>query len=148
MPEPAVQPGGPWAEEITLTVPFHDLDPLEIVWHGHYARYFELARCALLERIGYNYPDMTVSGYAWPVIDLQVRYLQPLRFNQRVVVRAEIVEWEHRLRIAYRIRDAVDDRRLTRGSTTQVAVSLDTRLMCLQSPPVLFEKLGVAPSWA
>ena len=48
--------------EITLTIPFYDLDPLEIVWHGNYARYFEQARCALLDKIGYNYNAMKESG--------------------------------------------------------------------------------------
>ena len=86
---------------------------------------------------------MKASGYAWPVIDMHVRYLQPATFGQDVIVRAEIVEWEHRLRMQYLIRDASSSLRLTKGSTVQVAVSLESKLMCLQSPSILFEKLGV-----
>ena len=57
--------------------------------------------------------------------------------------RAEIVEWEHRLRMQYLIRDANTRLRLTKGSTVQVAVSLESKLMCLQSPSILLAKLGV-----
>ena len=128
--------------EITLSIPFHDCDMMEVAWHGHYAKYFELARCALLEQIDYNYPQMRDSGYAWPVIELQVRYARPLRFDQRIRVSATLKEYEHRLKIAYQVRDAVSGERLTRGHTIQVAVDMRTREMCFASPPVLLEKLG------
>ena len=143
MTDPVVSLARSWSAEIALKIQFYDLDPMQVVWHGNYARYFEQARCALLDSIGYNYPEMKASGYAWPVIDMHVRYLQPATFGQDVIVRAEIVEWEHRLRMQYLIRDASTSLRLTKGSTVQGAVSLESKLMCLQSPSILFEKLGV-----
>jgi acyl-CoA thioester hydrolase len=130
---------------VEVIVPFHDLDPMEVAWHGHYVKYFELARCALLDRIDYNYPQMRASGYAWPVIDLHVRYAQPARFNQRLKVRADLVEWEQRLKIQYQIHDLDSGQRLTKGHTVQVAVNGATGEMCFVSPAVLFEKLGVQP---
>ena len=136
--------GRVWSAEVSLKVPFYDLDPLQIVWHGNYAKYFELARCELLEQIGYNYAEMRTSGYSWPVIDMHVRFLQSAVFGQEILIRAEIVEWEHRLKMNYLIRDAATKLRLTKGSTVQVAVSLESKLMCLQSPPVLLERLGIA----
>lgn len=131
---------------VEVVVPFHDLDPLEVAWHGHYAKYFELARCALLGSIDYDYPQMRASGYAWPVIDLHVRYAHPARFNQRLIVRAELVEWEQRLKILYQVHDAESGQRLTKGHTVQVAVQMPSGEMCFVSPPVLFEKLGVEPT--
>lgn len=132
-----------WRAEVTLSIPFHDCDMMEVAWHGHYAKYFELARCELLERMDYNYPQMRDSGYAWPVIELHVRYARALVFNQRIRVRATLKEYEHRLKIAYDVRDADSGERLTRGHTVQVAVDMRTREMCFVSPPVLFDKLGV-----
>jgi acyl-CoA thioester hydrolase len=134
-----------WSAETELQVQFFDLDPMEIVWHGNYVKYLEIARCALLDSIDYNYVQMKESGYAWPVIDLHVRYAAPASFGQRIKLRATLVEWENRLKIEYMITDAVSGRRLTRGSTTQVAVEIATGEMCFVSPPVLFEKLGVQP---
>ena len=75
------------------------------------------------------------------------RHAYPLRepaiFGRRLKLRAEIVEWENRLKLHYLITDAVTGRRLSRATTTQVAVAMATREMCFVSPPVLFEKLGV-----
>ncbi|KAI3593090.1 4-hydroxybenzoyl-CoA thioesterase domain protein [Cupriavidus sp. U2] len=129
---------------ITLTPAFHDLDPMNVVWHGNYIRYFELARCALLREIDYDYPQMRDSGYAWPVVDLRVKYIRPLVYGQAVEVHATIVEWENRLKIEYELRDAASGQRLTKGYSIQVAVDMQTQEMLYVCPPVLFQKLGVA----
>jgi acyl-CoA thioester hydrolase len=134
-----------WRAEAEIQVQFFDLDPMEVVWHGHYVKYLEMARCALLDTIDYNYAQMKDSGYAWPVIDMRLRYIDSATFGQRLKLRAEIVEWENRLKIDYLITDAASGRRLLRGSTTQVAVDMVTREMCFVSPAVLFRKLGISP---
>jgi len=128
---------------VDLEIPFHDVDMMSVVWHGHYAKYFEIARCALLEKIDYNYPQMRDSGYAWPVIDLNMRYIKPAVFGQVITVRAHIIEWENRLKINYLITDKLTGSRLTKGYSIQVAVDMQTKAMCFESPRVLFEKLGV-----
>jgi acyl-CoA thioester hydrolase len=135
-----------WSRETEIEVQFFDLDPMQIVWHGNYVKYLEVARCALLESVGYNYTQMEQSGYMWPVIDLNLRYVASATFGQRIKVRADIVEWENRLKIDYLITDAASGKRLTRASTTQVAVDLKSGEMQFVSPAVLFEKLGVALS--
>ena len=137
------RPASRWFAEVELQVQFFDLDPMDIVWHGNYVKYLEIVRCALLDKIDYNYAQMQASGYAWPVIDMHLRYVAPATFGQRLTLRADIVEWENRLKIDYLITDAASGRRLNRASTTQVAVEIATREMCFASPPVLFEKLGV-----
>ncbi len=131
--------------EIELAPAFHDLDPMNIVWHGHYIKYLELARCALLQQIGYDYPQMHESGYLWPIVDLRLKYVRPASYAQKLKVRASIVEWECRLKIDYEIRDAHSGERLTRASTVQVAVDASTREMLYVCPNVLWEKLGISP---
>ena len=111
-----------WEAHVDIQIPFHDVDAMGIAWHGHYLKYFEIARCALLDSIEYNYRQMGESGYAWPIVGVRVRYPAPTRFGQRVRVHAAIKEFEHRLRIAYLITDIDTGKRLTRGSTVQVAV--------------------------
>lgn len=132
-----------WSAEVEIQVQFYDLDPMQIVWHGNYVKYLEVARCALLDSIGYNYEQMKTSGYAWPIIEMNLRYAAPAAFGQRLLLRAEIAEWENRLRIDYLVSDAATGRRLNRATTTQVAVDIASGEMCFASPPVLFEKLGV-----
>jgi len=140
------RPPSRWCAETETQVQFFDLDPMEVVWHGHYVKYLEIARGVLLDSIDYNYRQMRASGYLWPVIDLQLRYVASARFGARLKLRAEIIEWENRLKIGYLISDTATGRRLTRASTTQVAVEIATGEMCFTSPPVLFEKLKVSPS--
>lgn len=125
--------------EIELVVPFFDVDMMEVVWHGHYVKYFEEARCALLDKLGHNYRQMRDAGYAWPIIDLQVRYIRGAQFGQRIRVRADLVEWENRLKINYLITDVATGERMTRGSSVQVAVEITTREMLLASPKVFVE---------
>jgi len=125
--------------EVEMLVPFFDVDSMDVVWHGHYVKYFEVARCALLERIGHNYQQMRDAGYAWPIIDVQLRYMRGARFNQRIVVRADLVERENRLKINYLIRDAETGERMTRGSSVQVAVEIASREMLLASPRVFVD---------
>ena len=129
--------------EVTIQVPFHDVDLMEIAWHGHYVKYFEIARDALLEGIGYNHREMRDSGFAWPVIELKMRYAKPASLGQRIKVRARIVEYELRLKISYLVTDLATGTRLTRGHTVQVAVDMSNQELVLGSPPILFEKLGV-----
>lgn len=125
--------------KVEIRVPFFDVDSIHVVWHGHYVKYLEQARCELLDLLGHNYDAMRASGYAWPVIDLHLRYAQPAQFGQRLTVRAELVEWENRLKINYLILDSATGTRLTRATTEQVAVSIETREMQLASPAVFVE---------
>lgn len=129
--------------ESYIDIPFHDVDVMAITWHGHYVKYFEIARCALLDKIDYNYLQMRASGFAWPVIDLRIRYAQPLRFQQKIKIIATLVEWENRLKINYLIEDAATGQRLTKGYTVQVAVDMQNQEMLLASPAVLLDKLGL-----
>lgn len=129
--------------EVTLEIPFHDVDVMRVAWHGHYAKYLEIARCALLDKIDYNCPQMEESGYVWPVIDLRIRYAQPLRFQQKIRVEAVLVEWENRLKVNYVISDSESGKRLTKAHTVQVAVDAASGEMLYASPAVLLQKLGL-----
>ncbi len=127
--------------EVLVVVPFHDVDMMGVVWHGNYARYFEVAREALLNQIGFGYQAMSQSGYAWPIVDMQVKYRKALRHEQRIRVRARIDEIENYLSILYEIRDAESGACLTKGYTRQVAVDRTTGEICLASPRILLEKM-------
>jgi acyl-CoA thioester hydrolase len=129
-------------QTVAVKIPFHDLDPVGIVWHGNYSKYFEIARCALLESFDYNYDEMARSGYSWPVIDLHLRYVKAARFGETLQVRASLREWEHRLRIDYLASDAAG-LRVCKGTSIQVAVDMKTHEMCLRSPDIIFQRLGL-----
>jgi acyl-CoA thioester hydrolase len=133
------------SHEIEVVPPFFDIDSMDVVWHGHYVKYLELARCALLDKFDYGYVRMRESGFAWPIVDLRLKYSAPATFDQPLVVRAEIVEWENRLKMNYAIRDARSGAKINTATSIQVAVNLATREMQYVCPKVLWERLGVSP---
>lgn len=126
---------------VNLQVSFHEMDPMEVVWHGNYLRYFEVAREKLLEKIHYGYPEMRDSGYAWPVVDVRVKYRSPLSYAQKVTVIASIIEYENRLRIQYDVIDVLTNKVTTTGYTIQMAVNMATRQSCFVCPDILIEKI-------
>ena len=130
--------------ETEITVTFDMLDPIKVVYHGNYVRVLEAARCELLGRIGYSYPDMERSGYAWPVVDMTVRFCAPARIGDRLLVRAGIVSAEEKLLIAYDIRRASDGVLLTRAETAQMAVEAVSGTTQWEVPRILREKLSNA----
>lgn len=128
---------------VEIEIPFHDVDMMRVAWHGHYLKYLEIARCALLKKIDYDYPEMEASGYVWPVIEVHIRYAQPLRFRQKVEVLAKMVEWENRLKVEYVLKDVATGKRLTKAHTIQVAVEIDSGEMLYVSPAILLDKIGI-----
>ncbi len=136
-----INPDPRFTTEVELTVPFHDVDAMGVVWHGNYFRYMEIAREALLNQFDYGYRAMKASGYLWPVVDSRIKYRSPLTFEQRIRVQATLEEYENRLRIGYRIFDIAGNKPTTTAYTIQVAVELQTGELCFVSPQILFERL-------
>lgn len=124
----------------SMRVPFHDVDPANVVWHGRYFKYFEEVRRTLLEKLDYSYQSMMDSGYVWPVVDANVRYVRPLELDQCFTVTACIVEWELRLVIEYRIHDE-EGTLYTKARTVQVPVDATTRELLIGSPGILIERI-------
>ena len=127
--------------EVEIQVPFHDVDAMHYVWHGHYYKYFEVARTKLFQSIDYDVLQMKASGYSWPIIETFCKYVQPMLYNQLIQVSAKIQEYENRLKIIYRISDAKTDEKLATGHTTQVAVDMKNNEMCFVSPKILLKKV-------
>lgn len=126
---------------VNVEVPFHDVDAMNVVWHGHYVKYFELARCALLRRFDYDYPQMLASGYLWPIVDCRLKYVRPVVYGQQLRVVATLLEYENRIKIGYEICDATTGERLTKGSTIQVAINATTRELQFVSPSIILANL-------
>jgi acyl-CoA thioester hydrolase len=123
---------------------FFDVDPMGVVYHGHYVKFFEVARSALMQRFNYDYVEMRASGFLWPIVDMRIKFVRPASLHQRLKVKATIVEFESRLRVEYVITSEAGEV-LTRGYTIQVAVDAQTMEMQYVCPPVLWECLGVSP---
>lgn len=127
--------------EKELEIPFHDIDAIKIVWHGHYYKYFEIARTTLFRAIDYDVDEMLASNYGWPVVETQCRYLQPLTYGMKIKVIATLLEYEHRVKIGYEILESNTEKKMCRGQTIQVAYDLLRQATDLLTPEVFLNKL-------
>ena len=127
--------------EVLITTQFGDVDAMNVVWHGTYVRYLEQARSTLMDKIGYNYLEMNASGYVWPIVDLRLRYVRPARLLQEIAVTATLTEFENRLKIDYRCRDKATRAVLTKATSVQVALTVDTHELCLECPAALVDRV-------
>ena len=122
------------SETTEVAVAFYDVDLMAVVWHGHYLKYLEDARWALMDHIGYGIEAMKSSGYLWPIIEAHVRYVRPARFGDRLAVTASLVEWNNRIAINYLIADGTRKTRVARARTVQVAVDAKSGELQFVSP--------------
>ncbi|MBC7659148.1 MAG: acyl-CoA thioesterase [Chitinophagaceae bacterium] len=76
----------------SVRIPFHDIDVMHIAWHGHYLKYFEIARTALMQSLGLDWPELKTQGIAMPVVDAQTHYRKPIVYGQEIIVEATIAE--------------------------------------------------------
>lgn len=131
----------PKTVQVEVDVPFHDVDSLNIVWHGHYYKYFEYARTAFLRSIGFDIAQMRRSGYVWPVIESQCRHMAAMRYGMKVLVRASLADVDHRVKFIFTVTDKKTGRRLAAGYTIQAAVHAKTGKLSLMTPRAFLRHL-------
>ena len=114
-------------KEIEIEIPFYDLDPMQVVWHGNYIKYMEKGRCALLSDMHMTYADMADAGFAFPVVKLNVKYIRPCTFGMHIIVKTTLVPSENFLIFKYEISDALTGTKLCCAETKQMAVNLQDK---------------------
>jgi acyl-CoA thioester hydrolase len=127
--------------ELEFDVEFYDVDPMQIVWHGNYIKYFEKARCALLDKIGYGYLAMRDSGFAFPVTGVSVKYISPFKLGDRVRARAVLEEYENCIKIQYELFNARTGERCTKGASTQMTYDVAARVSRFICPQIFIDKV-------
>lgn len=128
--------------ETFITVQFYDLDPMNVVWHGNYIKYLETARCDLLAKIGYDYDEMRKGGIAYPIATMDLKFIKPCYFNQKLRVVSTVEEIEPCLIIKYMIYDAETGEKLFKAKSMQICVDVTTKESIYCAPERLKEKLA------
>lgn len=130
---------------VELTVPFHDVDVLHVVWHGHYYKYFELARTELMKAHGLDVPDLIALGRKMMVVESHCRYMRPLHYGERFTVSARFAEVDHRIVITYEVRSVTHARRVARGRTALVTLSPEGELLLDTPEDIRLRIVGRVP---
>lgn len=129
--------------EVKYCVPFFDLDPMQIVWHGNYLNYFEIARAALFNSSGvdlYSYHEQ--HQIIFPIIRTSTKHICPLRFNDEIIIKATLVDARVKLVVDFEIRLVADGKVCARGRTEQVTVKTPEMEMIFAIPEDIRRALG------
>ena len=126
---------------INFRVRYAESDQSGVVHHSVYPVWFEMGRVELLRSSGITYKEMERNGFFFVIVDLQIRYRQPARFDDELeleTIRSSKtkVTVEH----SYHLTRCNDGELLTEGST---------RIACINSkgrpcriPGVMLEAMG------
>ena len=67
--------------ELEIRVRYGETDQMSYVYYGNYASYFEMGRVEWLRNIGTSYKEMESNGIMLPVLNLNVNYLKPAKYD-------------------------------------------------------------------
>ena len=135
----------PMVYEFKRRVPFHDLDPLQIVWHGNYLKYFDIARFGLFKQAGLDlYQYFLTRQLIFPVTRSSAKHIVPLRYDDEFVCRATVTEAVYKIAMSFEIRLADNGQICTRGKSEQVAVKMPEMEMQFEVPGDVTAALGYA----
>ena len=63
-----------------------------VVYHGHYAQFYEIGRTEAIRQIGYTYKDIEAMGIIMPVVDIHSRFLRPAKYDDLITVKTTLRE--------------------------------------------------------
>jgi acyl-CoA thioester hydrolase len=131
------------SHEIKMKVPFFDLDPMQMVWHGNYLKYFDIARSELFDGLGvdlFEFHDRT--RYIFPIIRSSVKHIRPLKRGDEFICRATVKDARTKIVVAFEIRLVADGTICARGTTEQAAVLAPEMEMVYTIPEEISRALG------
>ena len=129
--------------QLKFSVPFHDLDPLQVVWHGNYMKYFDMTRADLFNGLGVDlYQVYKDAKYIFPITKTSTKHIFPLRFRDEFTCKATLMEARYKILIHFEIRLDKNNRLCAKGKSEQVAVKLPEMEIMLRIPDDVRTALG------
>jgi len=133
----------PASYEIKLKVPFHDLDPMQVVWHGNYFKYFDQARFGLFAHAGIDlYQYQLEKQFLFPITKNAIKHIAPLGPNDDFICKATVTEARYKIAIAFEIRLADTGKLCARCTSEQVAVKTPSMELEFEIPKDIRKALG------
>jgi acyl-CoA thioester hydrolase len=127
-------------ERTEIAVRFNEADPLGIVWHGHYIRYFEDGREAFGNSHGLSYLDFYRQGFIVPVVKVDCDYKRSLRYGDRVLIESRFIPCDAaKIIFNYSLFNAETGELVAKGSSLQVFLDKVTSTLQLTNPPFFDE---------
>lgn len=104
--------------ESRLQVRYSETDQMGVVHHSEYIKWFEVGRLDCVYALGASYMDMEKAGFYLPVINVQASYKWPAKYDEFIIVKTTLVEYNGiRLKLSYQVVREDDGEVLVEGST-------------------------------
>jgi acyl-CoA thioester hydrolase len=113
-----------------------------MVYHGHYAQFYEIGRTEAIRSLGYTYKDMEALGIIMPVVDIHSRFLRPAKYDDLITVKTTLKEMpaHHKIIFHSEIYNQLDEL-LNVGDVTLFFMNAKTMKRC-EMPAELKENLS------
>jgi acyl-CoA thioester hydrolase len=131
------------SHEVRLRVPFHDLDPLHMVWHGNYLKYFDIARSELFHSLGVDlFSYFNRTSYFFPITKTATKHILSLRYRDEFKCKATVTEALYKIVLEFTIRSGAKNQLYAKGRSEQVAVKYPEMEMQFEIPDEIRKALG------
>jgi acyl-CoA thioester hydrolase len=126
---------GSWFEYPVKAQPHHT-DYTGGAWHGSYLAWMEEARVECLRTIGIDFAELVALGCDLPVVELSIRYHQPIRMGMSAIVRTRMAAIEGvRINWDYQIQSMDKQVLFVTARVTLVGVDRERGKIMRQLPP-------------
>lgn len=114
--------------EMTLRVRYAETDQMGVAYHSNYLIWMEVGRVEFFRAGGLRYRDFEErTGLHLAVVEAQVRYLAPARYDDPVIVRTSMSSAHRRmLALDYEMRHGESGQIFATGVTKHICLSRDT----------------------
>lgn len=128
------------SHQISFRVRYGETDQMGYVYYGNYAQYFEMGRVEWLRELGISYKRMEESGIMLPVLNLEINYLKPAKYDDLLTLKTILTSKPSvRIKFDFELKNKADVL-LTTGSTTLVFIDMKKNKPT-KAPDYILEKL-------
>ena len=128
--------------EITFRVRYGETDQMGYVYYGNYAQYFEMGRVEWLRNLGTSYKRMEASGIMLPVLNLNVDYIKPAKYDDLLTLKTTLIK-KPSVRIEFEFKLYNESKELlTEGFTSLVFIDMNKNKPT-RAPNFIMEKVNL-----
>lgn len=130
-----------YTTETQIRIHYALTDQMGVVYHGHYAQFYEIGRGESIRELGYTYKDIEAMGIIILVVDIHSRFLRPAKYDDLITVKTTLREipTNHKIIFNSEIYNQTDEL-LNTGAVTLYFMEASTMKRC-NMPDALKEKL-------
>ncbi len=132
--------------ETVLKVRFNEIDAYNVAWHGHYVSWMEVGRNELAGRFGLNAQDISAAGFLAPVVELELKFLRPARFNDELRIRTSVRRMETATLEFHCTIVGPDGKKCATGRTVLSLIDKNGNLQ-YSLPPAIRERVECLLAW-